>query len=253
VTWLRQLRHQAGFDLLMFRRNPAATFFTVAFPLIFLFIFTGIFGNELLDNGVRVATLYVPGILTLAIVSATMVNAAITMVNRRERGVLKRIRGTPLQPSVFILAHGLASIAISVIMTVLVVAIGWLVFDVSVRWVGAGSLIITLLLGAASFSALGLALTAIIPSESAAPAVTNAIVLPLYFVSDVFIVGDKPEALERIAEVFPIQHLASALHESFDPFTSSAPWPLGHWLVVAAWGLVGGLLALRTFRWTPRR
>jgi len=253
MKWLTQLRHQTRFDLLMFRRNPAATFFTVVFPLIFLFIFTGIFGNDETDDGVRVATFYVPGILALSVVSATMINAAMTIVTRRERGILKRVRGTPLRPWVFVIAQALAGIAISVFMTVLVVAIGWIVFDVSVVGVGVGSLALTVLIGAAAMSALGLALTAIIPSESAAPAVTNAIVLPLYFISDVFIVGDKPAVLETIANLFPIQHLAAALQESFDPFVTSAPWPVDHWLVIGAWGLAGGLIALATFRWTPNR
>ena len=68
-----------------------------------------------------------------------------------------------------------------------------------------------------------------------------------------FIQGDKPELLDRIAEVFPIQHLALALQESFDPFTETAPWPLGHWLVIALWGGFGALVAALRFRWTPSR
>ena len=253
MSALGQLGHQARYDLLMFRRNPAATFFTVIFPLIFLVIFTSIFGNEEIRPGVRVATFYVPGILALAVISATLVNLAITMVTRRERGILKRVRGTPLPPLLFIGAQAAAAIAISLFMTVLVVGIGWLVFDVAVRSVGIGSLIVTVLIGAAAFSAMGLALTVIIPSESAAPAVTNAAVLPLYFISDVFIQGDKPEVLDRIASLFPIQHMALALQESFDPFTDSAPWPWDHWLVIGAWGAFGALIALWRFRWTPSR
>ena len=253
MSWLQQLKTQASFDLLMFRRNPAATFFTVVFPLIFLFLFTSIFGNETLPNGSRVATLYVPGILTLSIVSATLVNLAMTMTVRRERGVLKRVRGTPLQPWVFVTAQGLAGLAISVFMAVLVIGIGRVVFDVSVRPASLASLGLSILLGATCFSALGLALTSIISSENAAPAVTNAVVLPLYFISDVFIVGDKPRALEIVANLFPIQHLASAMSESFDPFATGIPWPIYHWLVVMAWGLFGLLVTLKTFRWTPRR
>ncbi|MCP5031538.1 MAG: ABC transporter permease [Actinomycetia bacterium] len=253
MSWFRQLRYQANFDLLMFRRNPAATFFTIIFPLIFLFLFTSIFGNEETNDGVRVATFYVPGILALAIISATFVNPAMNMVTRRERGTLKRVRGTPLRPWVFVAAQVLAAAAISIFMTVLVVTIGWAVFDVSLNSRGVGSLILTVLIGSMAMSALGLALTSIIPSESAAPAITNAIVLPLYFISDVFIVGDKPEILETIANLFPIQHLASALFESFDPFVTTVPWPVTHWLVIAAWGVFGAIATLVTFRWIPRR
>ena len=253
MSWIHQLRHQASFDLLMFRRNPAATFFTVIFPLIFLFLFIGIFGNQELDNGVRAATYYVPGILALAIISATLVNPAMTMVTRRERGTLKRVRGTPLRPWVFVMAQVLAAAAISVFMTVMVITIGWVGFDVSLNGAGFGSLVLTVLIGSMAMSALGLALTSIIPSESASSAVTNAIVLPLYFISDVFVVGDKPEVLELIANLFPVQHLTSALFESFDPLTTSVPWPVGHWLVIAAWGAFGIVVTLTSFRWIPNR
>ena len=99
--WARQLRSQVGYDLLAFRRNPAATFFTVVLPLIFLLLFTSIFGNEVLEgrDGLRAATFYVPGILALAIISATMVNLAMTTVTRREDGALKRACGArPCSP-----------------------------------------------------------------------------------------------------------------------------------------------------------
>ena len=100
------ITRQLNFDLLIFRRNPAATFFTVILPLIFLLLFTWIFDGTL-ENGADVNTVFVPGILTLAVVSATAVNVAITMTTRRERGVLKRVRGTPIDPSVFVLSQSL--------------------------------------------------------------------------------------------------------------------------------------------------
>lgn len=254
VTGLTRLRKQAAFDLLIFRRNPASTFFTVILPLIFLVIFTSIFGNETLANGARVATLYVPGILALAIISATTVNLAITMTGRRERGILKRVRGTPIPPWVFVASQAVAGFAISAFMTVLITLVGRVLYGVTLNVSGLPSLIITVALGAMSFAAMGLALTALIPSEDAAPAVTNAIMLPLYFISDVFIPGDQiPEWTRRVADFFPVKHLSVALQESFDPFAEGTTWPWGHWLVIAAWGLVAAVAATRGFRWTPRR
>lgn len=248
------LRHQASFDLLIFRRNPAATFFTVILPLIFLVIFTSIFGNETLDGGARAATLYVPGILALAITSATAVNLAITMTARRERGVLKRVRGTPMPPWVFMAAQAIAAVAISLAMTALIVIIGRVLYQVGLRAAGVPTLAITVLVGAASLATIGLALTTIIPSEDAAPAVTNAVMLPLYFISDVFIPDEQiPSWIQTLAELFPIQHLSKALQGSFDPLTVGTVWPWRHWLVIAAWGLLGVLVTLRWFRWTPRR
>ncbi len=252
--WPRQLRSQVGYDLLAFRRNPAATFFTVVLPLIFLLLFTSIFGNETIDSrgDVRAATFYVPGILALALISATLVNLAMTTVTRREDGVLKRVRGTPLRPWVFVLAQALASVVIATLMTALVVAIGRLVFGVSVQPAGVPALVISLVVGSASFCAMGLALTSIIPSVEAAPAITNAAVLPLYFVSDVFVVTDStPRIITFIGDVFPVKHLTRALYESFDPFVVGTPMPWRHWAVIAAWGLFGLVVASRRFRWTP--
>jgi ABC-2 type transport system permease protein len=251
---LSHLRHQAHFDLLVFRRNPAATFFTVILPLIFLVIFTSIFGNQTLDTGAKAATFYVPGILALAITSATAVNLAITMTARRERGVLKRVRGTPIPPWVFVVAQAIAAFVISVAMTVVIMVIGRVLYGVGLSLSAVPSLAVTLLIGASSFAAIGLALTTIIPSEDAAPAVTNAIMLPLYFISDVFIAGDQvPDWIRAVAGLFPIRHLSNALQDSFDPFADGPPLPLAHWLVIATWGVVGLVVTLRWFRWTPRR
>jgi ABC-2 type transport system permease protein len=249
-----RFRQQVSFDLLIFRRNPASTFFTVILPLIFLVIFTSIFGNETLANGAKVATLYVPGILALAIISATTVNLAITMTARRERGILKRVRGTPMPPWVFVASQAVAGFALSMLMTVLITVVGRLLFRVTLNGSGVPSLLITVLIGAMSFAVMGLALTAIIPSEEAAPAVTNALMLPLYFISDVFIPGDQiPDWVQQVANLFPVKHLSLALQESFDPFAEVTPWPWEHWLVIAAWGAVAALVAIRGFRWIPRR
>ncbi len=251
---ITRIIRQLKFDLLIFRRNPAASFFTVILPLIFLVIFTSIFGNETLENGAQVATVYVPGILTLAIASATLVNPAITMTTRRERGMLKRVRSTPIPPWVFVLSQALAGFVIAAVMTVIITLIGRVLYGVELQFVTLPNLIISLLVGAMAFSALGLALTTIIPSEDAAPAVTNAIMLPLYFISGVFVPAEStPSWVDTVGNIFPVAHLNQALQESYNPFADGAAWPWDHWLVIAAWGVVGLIVTLKTFRWTPNR
>jgi ABC-2 type transport system permease protein len=254
VSWRTQLRTQARYTLLSFRRNPAATFFTAILPLVFLVLFTSLFGNEKIDGtDVRLATAYVPGILALAVISATMVNLAMTTTSKRESGILKRVRGTPLRPWVFIAGEVTAALAISAVMTVLMIGVGWIVFDVSVFAAGVPNLLVTLVVGAAAFCALGLAFTVIIPNEKSAPAVTNMIVLPLYFVSDVFIPtdADTPRVITFVGDLFPIKHLALALGRTFEPGIDGVPLSWGHWAVVVGWGAVGALVALRHFRWVP--
>ncbi len=258
MTAQSRLRHQAGFDLLTFRRNPAATFFTVVLPLIFLVIFASIFGSEVLDNGAEASSVYVPGILALAIISATAVNLAMTVTARRERGVLKRVRGTPIPPWVFLAAQAIAGFVISAVMTVIIVFIGGLFYGVDLEVGGLPALLVSVVIGATSFAAMGLGLSAIIPSEDAAPAVTNAVMLPLYFISDVFIPSEAiPDWLQAVGRVFPVYHFSSALQASFNPAPEPAvaglaiPWV--HWLVMLIWGAVAALVTIRWFRWVPRR
>ena len=254
-TGLRQLAVQARFDLVLLWRSPVATFFTIALPIIFLFLLTSFFGNELVTpDGPRLATRFVPGILALSVVSATFVNLAIITVTRRENSILKRVRGTPMRPRVYISGQIVSSFAVIALMTALVILIGWTSFDVSLQGRAIPTMIVTLVLGGASFCALGLAATNLIPNETSAPAVTNAIALPLYFVSDVYIpsTDDTPRVITAIGDIFPIRHMAVALQRGFDPLAEGSLWPVTNWLVMAAWGVAGALVVSRWFRWTPR-
>lgn len=246
--------HQFAFDQRVFWRNPASVFFTVIFPLIFLFLFAGLFGNERIEElDVSLATYYVPGIITLAVVSATLVSLAMNLVIAREAGRLKRVRGTPLPTWAFIAGRVGNSIVVSVLMVTLVTLLGALLFGVEVPTKTLPALLVTLLVGAFAFCSLGFALSSVIPSEDAAPAITNATVLPLYFLSGVFIPESEiPQGILDVAGVFPIRPLFEAFFAGFDPATSGAGFELGSLAVVAAWGVAGLLFALRRFRWAPR-
>jgi ABC-2 type transport system permease protein len=247
--------HQFRFDQKVFWRNPASVFFTVLLPLIFLFIFATIFGNEEIEErGVQTTTYYVPAIISLAVISATTVSLAINLTEDRERGLLKRVRGTPLPPTVFVAGRVGNALVISVLMVILVAILGRVVYDVSLPDQTIPAVLVTLAVGAFAFSCLGFALTAMIPSEDAAPAVTNAIMLPLYFVSGVFIPDSEiPSGVLQVADVFPVRHFFEAFFEAWDPNTTGSGLELGHLAIVAGWGVLGLLLALRFFRWEPRR
>jgi ABC-2 type transport system permease protein len=247
--------HEFRFDQKVFWRNPASVFFTVMLPLIFLFIFATIFGNDTIEErGVKTTTYYVPAIIALAVISATTVSLAINLTEDRERGLLKRVRGTPLPPAVFVAGRVGNSFVISVLMVVLVAILGKLVYDVSLPDQTIPAVLVTLAVGAFAFSCLGFALTAIIPSEDAAPAVTNAILLPLYFVSGVFIPDSEiPSGVLNVADIFPVRHFFEAFFTAWDPNTTGSGFEFGDLAVVAAWGLLGLAVAVRFFRWEPRR
>ena len=246
--------HQFRYDQRIFWRNPASVFFTVIFPVIFLFLFAGLFGDQSIDAlGVNAATYYVPGIITLAVVSATLVSLAMSLVVAREAGRLKRFRGTPLPAWAFIAARVGNSIVVALMMVIIVTALGAIFFGVAVPTSTIGALLVTLMIGAFSFCSLGFALSAAIPSEDAAPAITNATVLPLYFLSGVFIPeSELPEGVLHFADLFPIRPFFEAFFAGFDPATTGAGFDWAHLAVVAAWGIAGLVIALKTFRWTPR-
>ena len=248
--------HQFRYDQRVFWRSPASVFFTVMLPLIFLVIFSSIFGNETIEErgNLRIATYYVPGIMTLAVVSATLVSLAIALTEERESGRLKRVRSTPLPVWAFVAGRVGNAVVTSLAMAVIVTAIGHVLYDVEIPGKTIPALVVTLLVGAAAFSCLGFALTAAIPYEEAAPPITNFTVLPLYFLSGVFIPETEiPDGVLDVAAVFPIRPFFEALLTGFDPATQGAGFEWGHLAAVAAWGVVGLALAYRFFSWAPRR
>jgi ABC-2 type transport system permease protein len=248
--------HQFKYDQKTFWRDPTAVFFTVALPIIFLFIFTSIFGNEptVVDGQqVKGSTYYVPGILALALVSATLVNLAISVTTLRERGVLKRVRSTPLPPWVFMAGRMATSTVVTLLLVAVVTLLGRLVYGVRLPTDTLPGLVLTVVVGTAAFSALGLAITAAIPTENAAPAVTNAVVLPLYFFSGIFIpIEDLPRGMRLIGDVFPVKHLFEALLTAFNPATTGVGVELDHLGMLVLWGVIGLVVAVRTFAWAPK-
>jgi len=255
VTGPRLIWHQFRYDQKVFWRNPASVFFTVMLPLIFLFIFATIFGNDdIEERGVKTTTYYVPAIIALAVISATTQSLAINLTQDRERGLLKRVRGTPLPTTAFVAGRVGNSLVVSLLMVVLVAVIGRLVYDVTIPTDTLPAVAVTLAVGAAAFCCIGFALTAIIPSEDAAPAISNATVLPLYFISGIFIPDSEiPEGVLHVADVFPIRHFFEAFFTAWDPNTTGAGFELGSLAIVAAWGVAALLVALRFFRWEPRQ
>ncbi len=255
MTGAALVLHQFRYDQKTFWRNPASVFFTVLLPVMFLLIFATIFGNETIEElgGIKTTTYYVPAIITLAVVSATMQSLAISLTVDRENGLLKRTRGTPLPTWVFIAGRVGNAAVVSVLSLIVVATIGRILYGVEVPWERLPAVLVTLLVGAASFSCLGFALSAAIPSEDAAAPISNVALLPLYFLSGVFIPETEiPEGVLDFADVFPIRHFFEAFFTAWSPTTSGAGF---EWLdlgIVAAWGLLGLVLAMRFFRWEPR-
>jgi ABC-2 type transport system permease protein len=252
---MNMLREQVRADLLAFSRRPETLFFTVFLPVIFLVLFEAIFGGQLitLSDGTKVeqSTLQVPAFMTMGIISASFVALAITVVNRRETGTFKRVRGTPAPAWILIAGQVVTSLVIALLMVLVMLVLGRLAYGVHVDAAHLPWLIVGVLLGAAAFSCLGMMLAAITPSTEAAPPLANVVVLPLYFISGVFVPVDSlPTWLGNVASVLPVAPLVKVLSWPYVA-TTATPWrSLG---LVAVWGVIGLIIASWRFRWTPRR
>jgi len=247
--------HQFRFDLLAFVRNRQARFFTLVLPVLFLVIFASLFHGQTVKvagGTINTSVYYVPGIITLGIIAAAFVNLVISVTAQRESGTLKRRRATPVPAASIIAGRALTSVVVALGITALLLALGWLIYRAAVPGRTAAALAVTVIIGAVSFCCLGFALASVIRDQDAAQPITQAVMLPLYFISGVFIsVSLLPGWLQGIASVFPVRHLAAALLVAYNPHTTGAGFAGVDLAIVAAWGLGGLLIALRRFSWVP--
>jgi len=173
-----------------FWRNPASAFFIFAFPLMFLVIFTALLGHGTVRVSpvkvVDTSTYYVAAMASFGVISACYTNIAISVSFQRDTGVLKRMNGTPLPSSAFLGARMVHALLVGILLVVITAGFGRLLYSASIP-TGLTLLrfLVMLLVGAASFCALGFAITAVIPNADAAPAIVNASILPLLFLSGV--------------------------------------------------------------------
>ena len=190
--------------------------------------------------------------MTLGIIAAAFINLVVSVTAQRETGVLKRRRATPVPAFVLIAGRALAAVVVALSTTVVLLVIGWAAFDAHVPARTAPALVLTVVVGALSFCCLGYAVASIIHDQDAAQPVTQGIMLPLYFISGVFVAESTlPRWIVDVAAIFPVRHLAAALLTAYNPHTRGpglAPWDL---LIVAAWGAGGLIVALRRFSWVP--
>jgi len=247
---IRMTVHQSRYDLRAFLRNRQSQFFTLALPILFLVIFASVFGGsgqttQVAGGRISTSVYYVPGIMALGVIAACFANLVASVTAQRERGVLKRRRATPVPAAAIIAGRVLVAIVLAVVMAAVLLGIGWAAYGAHVP----GR---TVVIGAASFCCLGYALTSLIRNEDSAQPVTQALLLPLYFISGVFVaVSVLPDWLADVGAIFPVRHLADALLVAYNPYTTGLGFAGLDLLIVAAWGAAGLLVALRTFSWQP--
>ena len=218
-------------------------------PILLLLLVGSVYGDETIE-GVDGATYLVAGLLGFSVVATAFAGLAISTVLRRENGVLKRVRGTPIPPALYLAAAITSTLLVIALDAVVHVAVGRVVLGAA--WPQSlVALGVTLLVGTAAFAALGLAVTGFVRGAEGSSAVISAVYLPMAFISGTFFsAAVLPGALQVVAEVLPLTHLLrsmrSAFTESSDLSTFLAPLA-----VLTSWGAAGVAIAAKTFRWEP--
>jgi ABC-2 type transport system permease protein len=231
----------------MFWRNPSAAFFNFLLPLLFL-----IGGGAILHGNQHDLNKLVPAIAGMSVMSTTFTALAYNIVFLRERGVLKRIRGTPLPTSSYfggVAANAVTNTALQIAIVVLAgrifFGIGW-----PAHW---DELVVFVALGVVCFAALGVAFAHVIPNFESTAAYVNAVFLPVVFIS--FFVFDSKSApgfLRTIAEALPLKPLIDGLSGAMVA-GSGLPGNLDALAVIGLWGVFGLCFAVRGFSWEQSR
>jgi ABC-2 type transport system permease protein len=252
----RLAAHQFRADLRCFLRNIQSVFFTLVLPVLFLVIFASIFRNATVKvpgGSIKESVYYVPGIITYGLIAAAFSNLTLAVVRARESGIYKRRRATPLPAGAVIIARAVVAGLTALAITGVLLGIGWAAYGATIPVRTAPAFLLDVIVGAAVFCCLGFAVASLIGSVDAAQPVIQAVVLPLSFVSGVFIAtSELPGWLAGIGKVFPVHPLADALLVAYNPHTTGSGLCWTDLAVLAAWGAFALIIAVRRFSWLPR-
>jgi len=254
VSDLKLIVRQLRYEQLSFWLNPIGAFFTIGFSTIFLVLLGSTAGNSKIGHGlgdVKLAQYYVPGFVAYGIMSACFNILAISMVNRREMGLLKRLRLSPVPTWVLMAAVFLSFMIIALVQMVILLAVGRFGFSVHGP-ANVPAFLVTVLVGMLVFTALGLAATTLIPNVDAAGPVVSVVFFILVFLSGLYYYIPPHSGLAQFSAYFPVRHLILALFASFQGGGAS-PWAWHDLGVMLIWGVAGVAIALRRWQWAPRR
>lgn len=251
---------QARMAIVVALRTPRALIFTAAFPLIFLVLFNSIFINggdstATLPNDLKLSAqaYFTAGIVAYSVALSTFTTLAVSLTTQRERGQLKRYRGTPMPPWTFIAGQIVRATAQALAMTALLLAVGAIAYSVPIPGSTFPAFVLYVVLGTATLCSLGIALSAFTPTPDAASTIAPFTVVMLAFFSGIWIPVDQlPHWLETVGKIFPLYHLALGLQTTLSPNATGSGLDAENVAILAIWALVGARLASRRFRWEPQ-
>jgi ABC-2 type transport system permease protein len=251
---LRLVARQVRFEQLSFWRNPIGAGFTIVFSVLFLVLLGASGGTSRVSylGGTKLIQYYVAAFAAYGVMSSCFNMLAINFVIRRELGLLKRLRLSPLPRWIMFSAIFTNAFIIALVQVVILLAVGRFGYHavLPTEW---AALAVALLAGVFCFTALGVAASTVIPNQDAAGPVTSIVFFVLLFLSGLWYPLKAGSGLAQVSGWFPVRHLITATFAPFDLARGASPWAWNDVLVMLTWGVVGTYVAVRRFRWEPRR
>jgi ABC-2 type transport system permease protein len=251
---LRLIAHQVRYEQIAFWRNRFGALFTVGFSTVFLILLGASAGKSRVSylNNIRLIAYYVPGFIAYGVMAACFTTLAISLVVRRETGLMKRLRLSPLPTWVLLGSIFVSTLIVALVQVVLLLTIGHVLYHVQLpqAWL---ALLVTLAVGVLSFASMGAAMSTLVPNEETAGPATSIVFFVLLFLSGLWFPLDPKSGLSKLADYFPIRHFISAVRAPFEFTKGASPWAWHDLIVVAIWGVLAAALAARRFDWAPRR
>jgi ABC-2 type transport system permease protein len=251
---LNLLGRQTYYEQLTFWKNSFGAVFTVGFSVVFLILLASSAGNNRISylGHIRIVQYYVPAFAAYGVMSACFSVLCINVVIRRENGLLKRLRLSPLPTWIMLGGLFLSTFIVVVVQVGLLLIIGRVAYHVHLPDTML-ALVLALVVGVLCFTALGIAASTFVPNEESAGPMVNIVFFVLLFLSGLWYPLQSGSALAQISDYFPLRHLITAVFAPFDARPGASPWAWGDLLTMAIWGVVAGYVGLRRFRFEPRR
>jgi ABC-2 type transport system permease protein len=251
---VRLVAHQVRYEQMAFWINRIGAIFTVGFSVVFLVLLGASAGDSRIKylGNIKLVQYYVPAFVAYGVMSACFQMLAITLVVRRETGLLKRLRLSPLPTWVLLVSIFVSTMVVALVQVVLLLAIGRYGYAVPFPQAWA-AFVVTLIVGIFSFSAMGVAMSTVIPNEESAGPVTSIVFFVLLFLSGLWFPLRANSGLAKFSNYFPVHHFIEAIAAPFNLRPGVSVWAWHDLLSIAIWGATAFIVALRRFRWAPRR
>ncbi len=251
---LRLVARQVRFEQLAFWLNRLGAIFTIGFSVVFLVMLGATAGNSRVSflGNIRLIQYYVPGFVAYGVMAACFTTLAISIVVRRETGLLKRLRLSPLPAWALLAAIFMSTMIVALVQVIVLLMIGRFGYGVHLPQ-STGAFVFALLVGILSFTAMGVAMSTLIPNQDTAGPLTSTVFFVMLFLSGLWFPIKANSGLAEFSSYFPVRHFLVAVLLPFDAVPGTSPWAWHDLLVVAIWGAVATVIAVRRFRWAPWR